>query len=77
MSTSDSNTPKLLDDWQDINELAAEFSKSPRTIKRWTKGPDGLPFAYFGDRQWFYRPKTREWMLGRLHKPNPRREQAA
>jgi hypothetical protein len=58
------STPGLLDD---------EVKRHPKTVKRWTQQPDGLPFAYLGKTPIIHVPTARDWLLGKLRRPNPRR----
>ena len=42
-------TTRLLDDWLELEDFALnEVKRHPRTVKRWTKQPDGLPYAMLG-----------------------------
>ena len=67
-------TPKLLDDWLELDDFARdEVARHPRTVRRWTEGPNGLPFARLGNRVVIHLPSAREWLLGRMRRPNPRR----
>jgi hypothetical protein len=67
-------TPRLLDDWLGLEEFARdEVKKHPRTVRRWTRGPDGLPYAVLGNKPFIHMPTARQWLLGRLRRPNPRR----
>lgn len=71
-------TQRLLDDFMGIEEAAEEIGCSTRTIRRYMDAPDGLPYAVIGGRVRLHRPTTREWIMGRLKRPNPtRRRQAA
>jgi hypothetical protein len=65
--------PKLLDDYAKVPQVAEEFGKCPRTITRWMDKPDGLPFIYLGKERIVHIPTAREWLLGRMHRRNPRR----
>jgi hypothetical protein len=68
-------TPRLLDDWLELEQFARdEVKKHPRTVTRWTKEPDGLPFAKLGKTVMLHIPTSRQWLLGRLRRPNPRRD---
>jgi hypothetical protein len=68
------STPGLLDDWQELDDFARdEVKRHPKTVKRWTQQPDGLPFAYLGKTPIIHVPTARDWLLGKLRRPNPRR----
>ena len=64
---------KLLDDWLILDDFAAEVKKHPRTVKRWTQLPDGLPFSYLGQTMIFHVPTSRAWIMSRMRHPNPKR----
>ena len=74
-----SSTPlKLLDDWVELNDFARDqVEKHPRTVDRWTTQPNGLPYAKLGNKKIIHIPTAREWLLGRMHRPNLRRTEAA
>jgi hypothetical protein len=67
------STPKFLEDWAEVEPLAAEVNKHPRTINRWMNGPDGLPYTRLGNKRIIHRPTFHEWLLSRMRRPNPRR----
>jgi hypothetical protein len=70
--------PRLLDDWLELEQFARdEVKKHPRTVKRWTRGPDGLPYAVLGKKPLIHIPTARQWLLGRLRRPNQRRARGA
>jgi hydroxymethylpyrimidine pyrophosphatase-like HAD family hydrolase len=55
--------------------LAREWQTTRRTLARYEQ--EGLPVCYVSGRK--YRPlkACREWLAGRIRKPNPRRGRAA
>jgi hypothetical protein len=63
----------LLDDCDELEEFARKVKKHPRTVKRWTQQPNGLPYTWLGNQIIIHIPSAREWMLGRMRRPNPRR----
>jgi hypothetical protein len=67
--------PKLefLDDYEEIDDFAEQVERCTRTIKRWTEGPDGMPFVRLGNRFLIHVPSARAWLLARMRKPNRRR----
>lgn len=65
----------FLQDYCDVIEFAADIKKTPRTVDRWCTQPNGLPFAWFGHKRLIHIPSAREWLLARVRKPNPRREE--
>jgi hypothetical protein len=68
---------ELLKDFADLEPFARECKRNPRTIRRWMKEPDGLPYTTIGNRILLHIPTAREWMLQRMRRPNPRRSEAA
>ena len=69
-----STTLKLLDDWVELNDFAPTKLKSIRAP--WAAGPHnptGLPYAKLGNKKIIHIPTAREWLLGRMHRPNARR----
>ena len=71
------STKFLDEDWVEVEPFAAEANKHPRTVNRWMSGPDGLPYAKLGSKRIIHRPTFRDWMIKRIRRQNPRREQAA
>jgi len=67
---------ELLEGFADLEPFAAEVKRDPRTVRRWLNQPDGLPYTKLGNRILIHIPTAREWMLGRIHRPNPRRQTA-
>ena len=67
--------PKLLEDWAEVEPLAAEVKRHPRTINRWMNGPDGLPYARVGNRRIIHIPTFHAWLMSRMRRPNLRRQQ--
>ena len=66
---------KLLDDWLEIDDFARdEVDRHPRTVKRWTKEPDGLPYAMLGNTTIIHVPTARDWLFGRMRHSAPRRK---
>ncbi len=63
----------LLADLVEHTELAAEISKHPRTISRWSNQPGGLPFIKIGNKRFYHVPTVRDWILSRTRNADPRR----
>jgi len=68
-----SNLPNLLEDYLDLELFAAQVNRDARTVRRWMNQPDGLPYSRIGNRILVHVPTAREWIFGRMHKPNARR----
>jgi hypothetical protein len=64
---------ELLEGFADLDELAKEFKRHPRSVRRWTMEPDGLPFVKVGSQVLIHVATAREWLLARMRSPNPRR----
>jgi len=76
--SSNTPAPRLLDDWVELDDFARdEVQKHPRTVKRWTRAPDGLPYATLGKTPIIHIPTAREWLLSRMRRPNPRKRRGA
>jgi hypothetical protein len=66
---------KFLDDLVPYAKFATdEVDKHPRTVVRWMKMPDGLPYTVLGNQKLIHIPTAREWLLRRMRNPNPRRD---
>jgi hypothetical protein len=72
-----SDTPNLLEDYIDLEPFAAQVDRDPRTVRRWMDTPDGLPYTRIGNRILIHVPTAREWIFGRMRKPNARRPSKA
>ena len=68
-----SNTD-LLEGFLDLEPFAKEVDRNPRTIRRWLDSADGLPYTRIGNRILIHVPTAREWIFGRMHRPNPVRK---
>jgi hypothetical protein len=69
-----STIPKLLDGWLELDDFARdEVERHPRTVARWMREPGGLPHTRLGNRTIIHIPTAREWLLGRMRRPNSRR----
>jgi hypothetical protein len=64
---------ELFNDFADLETFAAKLKRDPRTVRRWLNRIDGLPYISVGDRILIHVPSAREWLLGRMKRPNPRR----
>jgi len=63
----------FLDDFREISKFAADIGRHPRTVNRWMRQADGLPYTCLGNRTFVHIPTAREWLLSRMRRPNPRR----
>jgi hypothetical protein len=66
---------QILEGFLGIAPFAAQVERDPRTVRRWMDEADGLPYTKIGNRRLIHIPTAREWMLGRMRRPNPRRGQ--
>ena len=62
----------FLKDYCDLDAFAVDVKKHHRTVQRWINQPDGLPCAWFGNKQIIHIPTAREWLLSRVRQSNPR-----
>ena len=66
---------KFLEGWVDYAKFAKdEVKKHPRTVLRWMRMPNGLPFAMLGMKKMIHIPTARQWLLDRMQHPNPTRD---
>jgi hypothetical protein len=61
------------DDFVHEAKFAVENNIDRRTVARYRKMPDGLPFVEFGGRIFIHMPTAKRWLEARIHRPNPRR----
>ena len=72
-----SPTTELLDDCLEIEAFAHTIKRHPRTVIRWMREPDGLPYTRLGKTPLIHVPTAREWLLSRMRHPNQRRSRRA
>ena len=56
-----------------IKQAAQQLGKHPRTLMRWTREPNGLPFIRLGQAPYIHLPTLAVWLKGRIQRPNPPR----
>jgi hypothetical protein len=56
--------------------FAEQAKISLRTSARYRTQPDGLPYMMFGGRVYIPLAEAREWLIGRVRRPNQRRRAA-
>lgn len=64
---------KILDEYLNRDQLAAELNVTPRTIIRWQDMPDGLPHVQLGGRILYRIASIKTWLESRERSPNKRR----
>jgi len=64
---------RTFEDLESVKEVAQRLGKHPRTVMRWTRLPDGLPFIRLGNVPYLHAPTTQEWIERRITRPNPSR----
>ena len=72
-----SSTTELLDDCLEIDAFAQTVKRHPRTVIRWMREPDGLPYTRLGKTPIIHIPTARAWLLGRMRQPNARKAASA
>jgi hypothetical protein len=60
----------ILEGYVSVAQIADDFKRKPRTILRWMDQTDGLPYVKLGRERLIHIETARQWMLGRLHRPN-------
>jgi hypothetical protein len=68
---------KFLEDFLTLEAFAAEIDRHPKTTRRWSRLPDGLPLTWLGQTPMVHIPTAQQWLLNRMRRPNPRRKSAA
>jgi hypothetical protein len=68
-----SDPNNFLQDFVDLEPLAAQVGRTTRTVRRWIDEPNGLPYTRIGSRILIHMPTAREWLLNRVRQRNPRR----
>lgn len=63
----------LLKDYMTTKQLAKDLGLCDRTIVRWTKKVEGLPFTQLGNRRLFKRETVIAWLDAQERRPNARR----
>jgi len=64
----------FLDGYLPRIELAAALGGiSTRTIARYERERDGLPYTLIGGKKFYRIDAVREWLAAREHRPNPSR----
>lgn len=66
----------LLDGYLTRRQLANEIDRTEKTVQRWEKLPDGLPFTMLGSRKIYKKTSVLAWIESRERRPNPRRKVA-
>jgi excisionase family DNA binding protein len=64
---------RLLADFLTFDELAKDLGRHPRTIVRWTRQQDGLPYVAMGKTKLIHISEWQKWLLSRTKRPNPTR----
>jgi hypothetical protein len=62
----------LLDGYLDLEPFAEIVNRHPRSVRRWTQEPDGLPFTKIGNRVLIHVETAKAWIFGRMRRPNAR-----
>jgi excisionase family DNA binding protein len=63
VAVSDALTPRLLDDYLTVDELAAELDVAPITVKRWAALKEGPPITRLGRRVLYRRASVKAWLV--------------
>jgi hypothetical protein len=65
--------PRSFDDLEPLADVARRLGRHPRTLKRWTQKPDGLPYVLLGAVPYLHIPTANAWVESRITRPNPAR----
>jgi hypothetical protein len=65
----------LFEDYVDLALFADNVDRDPRTVRRWMRGPNGLPYTRIGNRILIHIPTARDWIFRRMRRPNPSHQQ--
>jgi hypothetical protein len=63
----------ILDGYIPQEQFAKDLDVDVRTIDRYRAQPDGLPYVKLGGKIFIPLDIAREWLLGRVKRPNQRR----
>lgn len=69
--------PPLLADYYTRRQLALELDRTEKTVQRWEKLPNGLPFTMLGGRKLYKKSSVIAWIERHERMPNPRRRAVA
>jgi hypothetical protein len=75
--SDDITKARILDEWVPEPAFAKANGISPRTVARYRKEKNGLPYSYMGGRVVIHLPSAREWLMKRLIRPNSTRSARA
>lgn len=67
----------LLDDYYTSDEMEAEIRRGKKTLRRYEREPDGLPYVRIGNQKFYRKDAAKAWIARRERKPNPRRSYQA
>jgi hypothetical protein len=64
--------PTVLDEFLKVEDFARDIKRHPRTVSRWMRQPNGLPYTQLGKTPLIHGPTARQWLLGQMRTPNAR-----
>jgi hypothetical protein len=64
----------ILDGFAPQGDFAKAHNVCERTVARYRKEPDGLPYMTFGGRIFIHVAGARGWLERRVRRPNPTRD---
>jgi hypothetical protein len=65
----------VLDGFCDLEPFAENVNRHPRSVYRWLKQPNGLPYVKLGSRILIPVAAARGWIDSQIHQSNPRRKE--
>jgi Helix-turn-helix domain len=72
-----SSQARILDDYFDTNEAAAELGVSPLTLVRWRLAKQGPPVTQIGRRLYYKKTSTRAWVAAQERPASGRKSATA
>jgi excisionase family DNA binding protein len=58
----------LLDGYVEVEPLAKQLKRHPRTVMRWMDQSGGLPFVKLGNRRLIHVETAKQWLFDRMKK---------
>lgn len=63
----------ILGEYLNREEMATELNVTTRTLIRWERQPNGIPYTKLGHRTLYRRKSVLDWIDSQERHPNPRR----
>jgi hypothetical protein len=66
----------ILEGYARPEDFGRENRVSTKTLAKYRKQPDGLPYVMFANKVWIPVDRAREWLERRIKNPNPTKKRA-